>query len=179
MEKIISRILDVLERWLPKAVVQMIIGLVFWMAAVWVLASWPGAYGITVAGLMAVAGALPVGVAVRDTYRGYRMNRCPVGDTWVSRPEALMWLLSQSGMFSDGSIISAAARNMASGVIDDLSGRHPVAVRQDGDEINLRALRWYSARRVSQTRVYGTIKDGFVRWEGEQGGKDSIPKTED
>ena len=170
MEQLASRILDVLERWLPRGGVQVIIGLAFWIGAVWVLASWTGIYGIIVAGLMAAAGALPIAVASREALLGYRRNRCPIGDTWLPRTNAIAWLTSGSGMFSDGAFHNPAARNLASHVIDDLRSRHPKAVKPNGDMVNEAALEWFSGRIVADSGRSGRIEDGVITWD--KGGED-------
>ena len=166
MEQLASRILDVFERWLPRGVVQVLIGLAFWIGAVWVMASWPGIYGGIAAALMVVAGMLPIAVAVREAVLGYRRNRCPMGDTWLSRTNAIAWLTSSSGMFSVGAFQNPAARNLASHVIDDLRSRHPRAVSRNGERVNEAALRWYSARMVSEGGGgSGRIEGGVVTWD--------------
>ena len=163
MGQIISRILDAVERWLPKPVVQTIIGLLFWMGAVWVLASGRGSYSIIGASLMAVAGGLPIVVATRDVLGRLRENKCPIGEEWVSRQWAIGWLTTSSGMFSSGALQVPAARNLASGVIYDLGSKYRKSVRCDGAEVNLEALKWYSARMLRKGSC-GTIDDGVVRW---------------
>lgn len=170
MEQLASRILDVLERWLPRGVVQALIGLAFWIGAVWVLADRQDIYGVVAAGLMAVAGALPIVVASREALRGYRRNRCPLGETWLPRTNAIAWLTSGSGMFSDGAFHSSAARNLASHLIDNLRSSHPKAVKRNGDMVNEAALKWFSGRIVAEGGRPGRIEDGVVTWD--KGGED-------
>lgn len=165
MEQLASRILDVLERWLPRGVVQAIIGLAFWIGAVLMLADRPSIYGIIAAGLMGVAGALPIVVAAKEALLGYRRNRCPIGDTWLPRTNAIAWLTSGSGMFSDGAFHNPAARNLASHVINDLRSHHPKAVKPNGDMVNEAALEWFSGRIVAAGGRPGRIEDGVVTWD--------------
>ena len=165
LERIIDRALDILERWLPRWMVQVCLGVFLWAGAVlsWVEIAplWAGG---AVAALLAAAGWLPLHLGIKEGARQYRANKCPVGSEWDSLEHSIDWILEDSGLFSSGALNVPAARNLARGYVHGLTTDYPKAVGKN-EGINRDALRWYIGKKVAKGGKVGRIRGGVVVWE--------------
>lgn len=165
LERIVGRVLDILEPWLPKWMGQVFLGVFLWAGAVlsWVEIAplWAGA---AVAALLALTGYLPLRLGIKEGARQYRANKCPMGSEWDSLEHSTDWILEDSGLFSSGALNVPAARNLARGYLHDLATDYPKAVVKD-EGINRDALRWYIGKKVAKGGKVGRIRGGAVVWE--------------
>jgi len=159
MGHLISRILDVVERWFPPWVVRAVCGLGLGLVAVWWRITMAEIIGVILLSAMAV---LLLGVA----FAAFREQRVPIGDEWLDERAAVSWVLRNSGLFQGFSSYPSHAIHIAEHVVHRLRMKRGRAVRRD--EVNRMALEWYVTEGLTTGRLkaYVALKKRGVVSEG-------------